>query len=97
MQKRELGASGISITPIVFGGNVFGWTADEARSFELLDRFVERGFNGIDTADAYSAWGPGLSGGESETMLGKWLARRGRRNDIALMSDRNLFMVVGGQ
>lgn len=86
MQKRELGRSGIAIAPLVFGGNVFGWTADEARSFELLDRFVERGFNAIDTADVYSSWGPGLSGGESETVLGNWLAKRGRRDDIVLMT-----------
>lgn len=86
MKKRTLGRSGIEIAPIVFGGNVFGWTADEARSFELLDRFVERGFSAIDTADSYSAWAPGLSGGESETVLGKWLAKRGRRDDIVLMT-----------
>src|SRR5690625_1224162 len=86
MKKRTLGRSGIEIAPIVFGGNVFGWTADEARSFELLARFVERGFNAIDTADSYSAWAPGLSGGESETVLGKWLAKRGRRDDIVLMT-----------
>lgn len=86
MQKRNLGRSGIQIAPIVFGGNVFGWTADEARSFELLDHFFERGFNAIDTADVYSAWAPGLGGGESETVLGKWLARRGRRDDVVLMT-----------
>ncbi|MEN1956665.1 aldo/keto reductase [Luteimonas changyuni] len=86
MKKRQLGRSGIEIAPLVFGGNVFGWTADEARSFALLDRFVEQGFNAIDTADVYSAWGPGLSGGESETVIGKWLARRGRRDDVVLMT-----------
>ena len=86
MKKRTLGRSGIDIAPLVLGGNVFGWTADEARSFELLDRFVERGFNTIDTADSYASWAPGLSGGESETVLGQWLARRGRRDDIVLMT-----------
>ncbi len=86
MKNRELGRSGIRIAPIVFGGNVFGWTADEARSFSLLDRFLERGFNAIDTADVYSAWGEGLSGGESETVLGSWLARSGRRDDVVLMT-----------
>lgn len=86
MQKCELGRSGISIAPLVFGGNVFGWTADEETSFTLLDRFVDAGFNAIDTADIYSAWGPGLSGGESETVIGNWLARRGRRDDIVLMT-----------
>ena len=86
MNKRKLGRSGIEISPLVFGGNVFGWTADQATSFDLLDRFVERGFNAIDTADVYSAWGEGLSGGESETVLGQWLARRKRRDDIVLMT-----------
>ncbi len=86
MQKRALGGSGISISPLVLGGNVFGWTADEPASFELLDHFVERGFNAIDTADVYSAWAPGLRGGESETVLGNWIARRGRRDDIVLMT-----------
>ena len=86
MQQRVLGGSGISIAPLVLGGNVFGWTADETRSFELLDRLLERGFNAIDTADVYSAWGPGLSGGESETVIGNWLSRRGRRDDVVLMT-----------
>ncbi|MFA5683667.1 MAG: aldo/keto reductase [Lysobacteraceae bacterium] len=86
MNKRQLGRSGLEIAPLVFGGNVFGWTADEATSFNLLDRFVERGFNAIDTADVYSAWGPGLTGGESETVIGNWLAKRGRRDDIVLMT-----------
>ena len=86
MKNRTLGRSGLEIAPLVFGGNVFGWTADEARSFALLDRFVERGFNAIDTADVYSAWGPGLSGGESETVIGKWLASRGKRDDVVLMT-----------
>ena len=86
MNKRQLGRSGVEIAPLVFGGNVFGWTADEATSFTLLDRFVERGFNAIDTADVYSAWGPGLSGDESETVIGNWLAKRGRRDDIVLMT-----------
>lgn len=86
MKKYQLGRSGLEIAPLVFGGNVFGWTADEARSFDLLDRFVERGFNAIDTADVYSAWAPGLSGGESETVIGNWLAQRGRRDDVLLMT-----------
>ena len=86
MNKRTLGRSGIQIAPLAFGGNVFGWTADRNRSFELLDRFVGRGFNTIDTADVYSAWADGLSGGESETVLGEWLARRGRRDDLVLMT-----------
>ena len=84
--KRKLGQSDIEIAPLVFGGNVLGWTADENRSFELLDRLTERGFNAIDTADVYSAWAPGLQGGDSEKVLGKWLARRGRRDDVVIMS-----------
>ena len=86
MQKRKLGHNGPDIAPLVFGGNVFGWTADEATSLRLLDRFVERGFNAIDTADVYSSWGPGLVGGESETVIGNWLAKPGRRDDIVLMT-----------
>jgi hypothetical protein len=70
---RPLGNSPLSIAPLAFGGNVFGWSADEKRSFELLDAFVDAGFNLIDTADVYSAWVPGNRGGESETIIGKWL------------------------
>jgi aryl-alcohol dehydrogenase-like predicted oxidoreductase len=73
MQKRNLGRTGLSIAPLVFGGNVFGWTADEATSFRLLDTFFGAGFNAIDTADVYSKWVPGHQGGESETIIGKWL------------------------
>ena len=86
MQRRKLGGTDIAIAPLVFGGNVFGWTADEATSYALLDRFTERGFNAIDTADMYSAWVPGNSGGESETIIGKWLKRRGRRDDVVLIT-----------
>ncbi len=75
---RELGRSGLMVVPIAFGGNVFGWTADEARSFELLNAFVEGGGNLIDTADKYSSWVPGNHGGESETIIGRWLASRPR-------------------
>lgn len=91
MEKRKLGRTGIAIAPLVFGGNVFGWTADEATSFALLDRFVERGFNAVDTADAYSAWVPGNSGGESETIIGNWLKRRGRRDDLVLITKVGLW------
>jgi aryl-alcohol dehydrogenase-like predicted oxidoreductase len=86
MKKRSLARSGISISPLVFGGNVFGWTADETTSFALLDRFVDSGFEAIDSADVYSAWAPGNEGGESESVIGKWLARRGRRDDVVLMT-----------
>ena len=81
MQKRALGRTGLSIAPVVFGGNVFGWTADEQISFRLLDRFVEAGYDTIDTADVYSSWAPGNSGGESETIIGNWLARGGIDRD----------------
>jgi aryl-alcohol dehydrogenase-like predicted oxidoreductase len=82
MDKRKLGNSGLEISPLVFGGNVFGWTLDESASFKLLDAFVAAGFNAIDTADVYSKWVPGHTGGESETILGKWLARSGNRNKV---------------
>jgi aryl-alcohol dehydrogenase-like predicted oxidoreductase len=84
MQHRKLGRSGLDIAPIVFGGNVFGWTADEATSFALLDAFVASGFNCIDTADVYSRWAPGHTGGESETIIGKWLKRRGKHDDVII-------------
>jgi aryl-alcohol dehydrogenase-like predicted oxidoreductase len=86
MQKRRLGRTGLSIAPLVFGGNVFGWTADEATSFDLLDRFVDAGFDAIDTADVYSAWKPGNQGGESETIIGKWMKARGSRSRITLIT-----------
>ncbi|WP_176083578.1 aldo/keto reductase [Martelella sp. HB161492] len=87
MQARNLGATGLSIGPIVFGGNVFGWTADEATSFDLLDRFTGAGFNAIDTADVYSAWVPGHQGGESEAMIGRWLQQSAtRREDVVIIT-----------
>jgi aryl-alcohol dehydrogenase-like predicted oxidoreductase len=82
MKKRKLGRSELEISPLVFGGNVFGWTADERTSFQLLDAFVAAGFNAIDTADVYSRWAPGHTGGESETILGKWLKRGRNRNKV---------------
>ena len=84
MQKRSLGRSGLSIAPIVLGGNVFGWTMDEASSFAVLDVFVGSGFDCIDTADVYSRWVAGNKGGESETIIGNWLKRRGRRHDVVI-------------
>ena len=87
MQLRPLGHTGLQIAPIVFGGNVFGWTADEKRSFELLDAFVDAGFNAIDTADVYSRWVPGHKGGESETLIGRWLqANPARRQQVLLLT-----------
>ena len=84
MRKRQLGRSGIDVGPLAFGGNVFGWTADEATSFELLDRFVGSGLDLIDTADVYSRWAPGNEGGESETVIGKWLERSGNRDRVVI-------------
>jgi aryl-alcohol dehydrogenase-like predicted oxidoreductase len=84
MQLRPLGRSSLAVAPLAFGGNVFGWSADEQRSFELLDAFVDAGFNLIDTADVYSAWVPGNRGGESETIIGKWLKRSGKRDKVVI-------------
>jgi aryl-alcohol dehydrogenase-like predicted oxidoreductase len=84
MDQRELGTTGIFISPIMFGGNVFGWTINQAQSFELLDAFVEAGFNSIDTANCYSIWVDGNGGGESESIIGAWMKARGNRADIIL-------------
>jgi len=84
MEKRILGKTDLNIAPIVFGGNVFGWTIDEQKSFEILNHFVESGFNFIDTADVYSRWAPGNKGGESETIIGNWLKKQNKRHDIII-------------
>ncbi|MER8629507.1 aldo/keto reductase [Mesorhizobium opportunistum] len=86
MQKRRLGRTDLSIAPLVLGGNVFGWTADEKTSFDLLDRFVGAGLNAVDTADAYSRWVPGHKGGESETIIGKWMKDRGNRDKVIVVT-----------
>ena len=86
MQKRKLGKSDLEFVPIAFGGNVFGWTADEATSHRLLDAFVDGGFSFVDTADVYSRWFPGNKGGESETVIGEWLKARGRRDDVRIFT-----------
>ncbi len=86
MQQRPLGKSGLHTAPLVFGGNVFGWTIDRETSFALLDAFVDAGFNAIDTADVYSRWVPGNAGGESETIIGEWLKARGRRDDVLILT-----------
>jgi aryl-alcohol dehydrogenase-like predicted oxidoreductase len=86
MGPRKLGKSGFEIAPLVLGGNVFGWTADEATSFTILDAFVAAGFNLIDTADVYSVWVPGNKGGESETVIGRWLKRHGGRDKVLIAS-----------
>ena len=81
MQKRPLGLSGLMVAPVILGGNVFGWTADEAASFAVLDAATDAGLNAIDTADVYSRWVPGHTGGESEAVIGRWLkARPGQAN-----------------
>jgi aryl-alcohol dehydrogenase-like predicted oxidoreductase len=84
MIKRPLGGTGLQVAPLAFGGNVFGWTADEATSHRLLDAFVEGGFNLVDTADVYSVWAPGHTGGESESVIGRWMKARGTRERIVL-------------
>ena len=84
MDKRKIGNSGLEVAPLAFGGNVFGWTADEPTSFALLDAFVDAGFNLIDTADVYSTWVQGNSGGESETIIGNWLRRSGKRAKVVI-------------
>ncbi|MGN6294687.1 MAG: aldo/keto reductase [Chitinophagaceae bacterium] len=84
MQQRTLSDTSLKTAPIMFGGNIFGWTVDEKRSFELLDAFVSSGFNAIDTADSYSRWVPGNKGGESETIIGKWLKQKGNRDKLII-------------
>jgi len=86
LQKRRLGRTDLTIAPLVLGGNVFGWTADEKTSLDLLDRFAEAGLNAIDTADVYSSWAPGNKGGESETIIGKWMKSRGNRDKIVVVT-----------
>ncbi|MBB5394381.1 aldo/keto reductase [Mucilaginibacter sp. AK015] len=84
MEKRELGGSGIQVAPFCFGGNVFGWTVDQKVSFSLLDAFIDAGFDFVDTADVYSKWVPGNTGGESEVIIGNWLKQGGKRDKIIL-------------
>jgi aryl-alcohol dehydrogenase-like predicted oxidoreductase len=95
MQKRKLGKSGLEIAPLVLGGNVFGWTADKAASFGVLDAFIDAGFNAVDTADVYSRWAPGHQGGESETVLGEWMKERGNRDKIVLITKGGQEMPTG--
>lgn len=95
LQKRLLGASGLEVSSICLGGNVFGWTAGERASFAVLDAFVARGFNFIDTADTYSMWAPGNSGGESETIIGKWLKRTGDRAKVVIATKVGWEMAPG--
>src|SRR6187402_1242027 len=88
MDKRKLGNSGFSVAPLALGGNVFGWTADEATSFAILDRFVDAGFQLVDTANTYSTWVPGHAGGESEAIIGRWLAQGGGRREKIVLATK---------
>lgn len=95
MTEVELGRSGILVQPFAFGGNVFGWTVDQKRSFELLDAYTAAGFSLIDTADMYSNWVPGHSGGESEEIIGRWLAKSGQRDNVIIATKLGMEMGPG--
>jgi aryl-alcohol dehydrogenase-like predicted oxidoreductase len=95
MNKRKLGKTGLEISPLVFGGNIFGWTVDQATSFKLLDAFVAAGFNSVDTADVYSTWVPGHAGGESEIILGEWMKRSGNRSKVIVATKVGMDMGDG--
>jgi aryl-alcohol dehydrogenase-like predicted oxidoreductase len=95
MNRRRLGNTGFSVAPLALGGNVFGWTADESTSFRLLDAFVAGGFNLVDTADSYSRWAPGHQGGESESIIGRWIAQRGRHDDVVIATKVGSDMGLG--
>src|SRR3954470_3805347 len=95
MLKRKLGNSGLEVAPLAFGGNVFGWTIDEQTSFKLLDAFANQGFNLIDTADVYSRWAEGNAGGESETIIGRWLKRTGNRARVVVATKVGMDMGEG--
>jgi aryl-alcohol dehydrogenase-like predicted oxidoreductase len=96
MEKRALGLSGIKVAPLCLGGNVFGWTADEAMSFALLDAFVAAGFDFVDTADGYSNWAPGHQGGESETVIGNWMKARGTRGRVIIATKLGMWKKTAG-
>lgn len=95
MEKRRLGQSSLEVPPITFGCNVFGWTADEKTSFALLDAWLDAGFNFLDTADVYSRWHPGNSGGDSEVIIGKWLKARGNRDKVVVATKLGIEMAPG--
>ena len=97
MQARRLGRSDLHIAPLIFGGNIFGWTVDEPTSHRLLDAFVDAGFNAIDTADVYSSWVPGHVGGESEAIIGTWLKRRGGRDKVVVATKVGMEMPGGSK
>ena len=95
MEKRKLGNSGIEVAPLALGGNVFGWTIDEPTSFKILDGFIDAGYNLVDTADVYSRWQTGHVGGESETIIGNWLKKSGKRDKVVLAT--KVGMDMGGE
>jgi len=95
MKRRKLGKTGMETAPLIFGGNVFGWTADQATSFKLLDAFAAAGFNAIDTADTYSRWVPGHKGGESESVIGEWMKRSGNRSKMIVATKVGMDMGDG--
>lgn len=95
MQMRKLGTTGLELSPIVLGGNVFGWTADKETSFSILDAYFEAGFNAVDTADVYFRYGPGMHGGESETVIGEWMKDRGVRDRFIVITKGGLEMAPG--
>ena len=97
MQLRELGRSGLRVAPLALGGNVLGWTVEEEVGHRILDRFVDLGFNLIDTADVYSNWVAGHVGGESESMIGRWLRRSGRREEVLLATKVGMRTVSGSE
>jgi aryl-alcohol dehydrogenase-like predicted oxidoreductase len=97
MTRRKLGNSGLETPPLALGGNVFGWTIDESTSFRVLDAFVDAGFNLIDTADVYSRWAPGNQGGESETIIGRWLKQSGKRKQVLVATKFGIEMGPGKQ
>ena len=97
MEQRSLGRSGIKVPPLMFGGNVFGWTIDKAQSHRILDRLVDTGLHAIDTADVYSAWAPGHQGGESEAIIGEWLKASGKRGQVVIATKVGMKMGSGDQ
>ena len=97
MQHRPLGRSDLRFPPLMFGGNVFGWTVDQATSFRLLDALLDAGLNAIDTADVYSVWAPGHQGGESESVIGAWMKQRGAREKVVLATKVGMKMGTGGE
>src|SRR4051794_36929998 len=96
-EMRPIGNSRLKVAPLALGGNVFGWTADEATSFRILDAFVDAGGTMIDTADVYSAWVPGHQGGESESLIGEWLRRRGGKGDMLIATKVGMLPGEGGE